>query len=129
MLVRFSPHREREKAAAGRADAGLQHVVLSEKWDKKAMTKYAISNVPFPFDSRETYEATIRQPLGKQYNPDSSFRDLTRPAILKSTGVVINPLKYSKPLAQQAAEVTGKSVKAKVVSVAGGVFKKPKKQK
>lgn len=41
------------------------------------------------------------QPLGKQYNADSAFRDLTRPAILKHTGVVIEPIRYSKPLARQ----------------------------
>jgi len=47
----------------------------------------------------------ILQPLGRQYNPDSAFRDLTRPAILKSTGVVIDPVRYSKPLAKHTNEV------------------------
>lgn len=51
----------REAAAAGRKDAGLSHVVLSEKWDKKAMGKYAVQQVPFPFDSKDTYERSIRQ--------------------------------------------------------------------
>jgi hypothetical protein len=45
------------------------------------------------------------QPLGRQYNPDSAFRDLTRPAILKNTGVVIDPARYSKPLAKHTNEV------------------------
>lgn len=69
------------------------------------------------------------QPLGRQYNPDSSFRDLIRPAILKNTGVVIEPIRYSKPLAEAAHEVASKSTKSKVLTVAGGVLKKPKKQR
>mmetsp|Transcript_37964 Transcript_37964/g.96008 ORF Transcript_37964/g.96008 Transcript_37964/m.96008 type:complete len:1095 (-) Transcript_37964:202-3486(-) len=127
--ARAKAAREREKAAAGRTDAKLQHVVLTEKWDKKAMSKYAAQAVPYPFDSRETYERSIRQPLGRQYNPDTAFRDLTRPAILKNTGVVIEPIRYTKPLAEAAHEVTAKSTKAKVLTVAGGVMKKPKKQR
>jgi U3 small nucleolar RNA-associated protein 14 len=53
--------RAREKAAAGRTDAKLQTVVISEKYDRKAMSKYTAPEVPFPFDSRETYEASMRQ--------------------------------------------------------------------
>ncbi|GFH31683.1 uncharacterized protein HaLaN_30772 [Haematococcus lacustris] len=120
--------REREKAAASRADAALKFVVLSEKWDKKAMTKYSTQSVPFPFDSKDTYERSMRQPLGRQYNADSAFRDLTRPAVLKNTGVVIEPIRYTKPVAQKAEEVAAKQVKAKVLTVAGGMFKQPKKR-
>lgn len=54
-------HRERDKAAASRADAKLQHVILSEKYDRKAMSRYTTEQVPFPFDSRETYERSMRQ--------------------------------------------------------------------
>eukprot|EP00967_Tisochrysis_lutea_P042029 scaffold50583_cov20-Tisochrysis_lutea.AAC.1 len=172
--------REREKAADGRRDKGLKFVTISEKWDKKAMGAYTTPSVPFPFDSKETYERSIRQrvtgivydvnvnvgtwhvpadaysrqkclltthltvrtrallahgawneselsncdicwehaptlwrhvylacapPLGRQYNPDSAFRDLTRPAILKNTGVIIDPVRYSKPLAKHTSEL------------------------
>ncbi len=69
------------------------------------------------------------QPLGRQYNPDASFRDLVRPAVLKNTGVVIQPLRHTKPLAKHAAEITGKPTKAKVLTVAGGALKQPKKSR
>jgi U3 small nucleolar RNA-associated protein 14 len=67
------------------------------------------------------------QPLGRQYNPDAAFRDLTRPAVLKNTGAIIAPIKYTKPLAKQAAEITGNAHKPKVLTVSGGVMKLPKK--
>ncbi len=68
----------------------------------------------------------VLQPLGRQYNPDASFRDLTRPAILKNTGVVIDPIRFSKPVAKYASEVAQKSDKVKVLTVAGGTVQKAK---
>lgn len=44
----------------------MKHVILSEKWDKKA-AKYTTPQVPFPFDNKETYERSIRQ-VGKLTN-------------------------------------------------------------
>lgn len=56
--------RERNKAAEGRQDKNLQFVTISEKWDKKAMSTYTTPSVPYPFDSKETYERSIRQVRG-----------------------------------------------------------------
>ena len=66
-------NRRRANAIAGRKDAKLAAVVISERYDKKA-AKYATPQVPFPFDSRDTYERSIRQPLGRDFNTDASFR-------------------------------------------------------
>jgi hypothetical protein len=61
----------------------------------------------------------MRHPLGRQYQPDAAFRDLTRPAVLKATGVVIQPLRYSKPVEAYSGS---KAAKARgVVTVAGGM--------
>ncbi|GAX86408.1 hypothetical protein CEUSTIGMA_g13818.t1 [Chlamydomonas eustigma] len=95
-------YRDRETAAAGRSDAKIRNVVINEKWDKKA-AKYTASSLPFPYTSKEVYESSLRQPLGPEYNPDSSFRNLTRPAVLKTTGVVITPARYGKNTARDAA--------------------------
>ena len=43
--------RERARVADSRADRGLKHVVLSEKWDKKA-SKYLAPSLPYPFTSK-----------------------------------------------------------------------------
>ena len=70
--------RKRAEAIAGRKDAKLAAVVISERYDKKA-ARYATPQVPFPFDSRDTYERSIRQPLGRDFNTDASFRRGSRP--------------------------------------------------
>jgi U3 small nucleolar RNA-associated protein 14 len=67
----------------------------------------------------------MRQPLGRQYVPDASFRNLTRPAVLKSTGVLIEPLRYSAPVAQYQGSNDAKS--RRVVTVSGGMQQRSKK--
>ncbi|KAI8471775.1 MAG: Utp14 protein-domain-containing protein [Monoraphidium minutum] len=116
--ARTKAARKKAAAAGARRDAGLAHVVISEKWDKKA-AKYGTSALPFPYKSADAYEASIRQPLGRDVNPDATFRNLTRPAVLKSAGVVIDPLRYSKGVADYGGT---KGARARgVVTVAGGV--------
>jgi hypothetical protein len=71
------------------------------------------------------------QPLGRQYNPDASFKDLVRPSVLKNTGVIINPIKYAKSAEKTATEVRASEDRPKVIRVSGGSVlqaKKPKKQ-
>lgn len=65
--------RQKEAALAKRRDARQAHVIISEKWDRKAQ-KYAAAAVPFPFDGRDSYERSIRQPLGADFNTNASFR-------------------------------------------------------
>jgi hypothetical protein len=43
---------QRASAAAARKDANLKHVVISEKWDKKA-SKYLTPSLPFPFNDKQ----------------------------------------------------------------------------
>ncbi|GLC47246.1 hypothetical protein PLESTF_000895000 [Pleodorina starrii] len=116
----------RADAAAGRKDANLKYVVVSEKWDKKA-AKYTAPTAPFPFTNQETYERSLRQPLGRDFNPDAAFRDLTRPAVLKQSGVTIAPLRYSEPAAKQLGK-RGRKAEAeregrRVMTVAGGMVR------
>ncbi|KAK9806336.1 hypothetical protein WJX72_010623 [[Myrmecia] bisecta] len=128
--ARTKAQKAKEKAAGNRKDAKLKAVMISERWDKKA-SKYSTASVPFPFDSRETYERSIRQPMGRDFNTDSAFRDFTRPAILKSTGVIIEPLKYSKPLADEDAKLSklSNAKRAAMAVVAGGRLQQVKRRK
>ena len=77
--------RQKEAALAKRRDAGKASVVVTEKWDRKSQ-RYAATAVPFPFDSRDTYERSLRQPLGHDFNTNASFRcpepQATTPAFL-----------------------------------------------
>ena len=65
--------RQKDEALAKRKDAKMKGVVISEKWDRRSQ-KYASATAPFPFDGRDTYERSIRQPLGQEFNTNASFR-------------------------------------------------------
>ena len=95
------------KAAKARSDASLKHVVISEKYDKKAAA-LNVETLPHGYDSKEVYEGAMRTPLGPDVNTDKSFRDLTRPKILKNAGAVIKPMKFPKGRRPTAAEAKRK---------------------
>ena len=90
---RAAAEKKRADAAARRKDARLKHVIISEKFDKKA-AKFSVPEVPFPFKSREDYERSMRMPLGREFMTDKVHRDMTRPDVLKTTGVMIDPLRH-----------------------------------
>lgn len=87
--------KRREEAIKKRQDAKLKFVVISEKTDKKA-AKYHTSTVPFPMKTKEVFEQSLRMPIGREYNGEKVFRDMIRPAELKSAGVIIDPIKLNK---------------------------------
>jgi U3 small nucleolar RNA-associated protein 14 len=119
----------RKKAAvASRKDAKLKDVIISEKWDKKA-SAYKTASVPFPFDTRDMYERSMRQPLGRDFNSDASFRDLTRPAVIKDAGVIIEPARFSQATADHSVKESKARVKPSVKVIAGGMSKRSKKAK
>jgi len=82
--------REKAKALKARADATLARVVISERFDKKA-ARFNVEHLPHGFESKAVYEGSMRAPLGGDVNTDKSFRDLTRPKVLKNAGAVIRP--------------------------------------
>ncbi|KAK9827643.1 hypothetical protein WJX81_002537 [Elliptochloris bilobata] len=120
--------RRREDALAKRKDAKLPAVVVSERWDRKA-AKYGTPAVPYPFDSRATYDRSLRQPLGRDFNTDAAFRNLTRPAVLKEAGTVIAPLRYSQGAAAAAAEAAAAkpALRKRVAVVSAGQPKRSKR--
>ena len=95
LKARAKAEEQRKEAISSRKDRKLKHVVISERYDKKA-SKYTTTDIPFPFKRREDYERSIRTPLGSDFNSEKSHRDLTRPDILTTTGVRIDPLSFTK---------------------------------
>jgi U3 small nucleolar RNA-associated protein 14 len=116
---------EAKKAAAAKArkDASMEFVVISEKWDSKNASKYKTQSVPYPFNSKDTYERSMRQPLGKDFNTVDSFRNLTRPAVVKDSGVIIEPLQFSKSVGNHNVGVK-MSQRPGIIKVAGGMAKR-----
>ena len=86
---------EKAKALKLRKDAKLQKVIISEKYDKKAAA-FNVEHLPHGFESKQVYEGSMRAPLGSDVNTDKSFRDLTRPKVLKNAGAVIRPMTLPK---------------------------------
>lgn len=84
---------KRNLALSKRKDSNLKYVMISEKMDKKAV-KFLSPSLPFPFKSQETFERSIRMPIGRDFNTDNSFRDMIRPSVVRDAGVIIDPIKY-----------------------------------
>eukprot|EP00892_Ulva_mutabilis_P005106 jgi/Ulvmu1/2968/UM015_0008.1 len=116
--------KERQAKLSKRVDAKLANVIICEKWDKKA-AKFTVPELPFPYTQQDVYEKRMRVPLGRDTNTEASFRDLTRPKIIKQTGQIIKPLQRSSAALEAAA--TKKRTRASVVVVAGGTVKTNRK--
>jgi len=86
---------EKAKALKSRRDAKLKHVVISEKFDKKA-AQFNVESLPHGFASKATYEGTMRQPLGLDSNTHGMFKKMNQPKVLKATGSIIKPFKMPK---------------------------------
>lgn len=75
-----------------RKDKSLKNVIINEKLNKKNM-KYQSSAVPFPFESKEQYERSLRMPIGQEWTSRSSHQKMIKPRILTRPSEVIDPLK------------------------------------
>ena len=107
-----------EAAAAARKDAKLPHVIISEKYDRKAAA-HGSSTVPYPFTSKQAFEASIRMPIGKDFNTDLAFRNLSRPEVLTpGAGVIIEPLRHKEGKLPQKNVKGGKLNKRKLLEIA-----------
>ncbi|GFY50514.1 u3 small nucleolar RNA-associated protein 14 homolog A [Trichonephila inaurata madagascariensis] len=69
----------------------FEHVIINEDKDKKA-SKHQVNVLPFPFTNVEQYESYIRQPIGYNWNPQSSFKNLIAPKVVTKPGQIIEPI-------------------------------------
>lgn len=74
-----------------RKDAGLNHVIINEKRDRKSV-KYLTSDLPFPFTSVAQYEHSLRKPLGSEWTTATVHRNNTTPSVLVKPGALIEPI-------------------------------------
>ncbi|SCU93916.1 LAMI_0E16050g1_1 [Lachancea mirantina] len=75
-----------------RRDRNLKNVIINEKVNKKNL-KFQSSAVPFPFETREQYERSLRMPLGQEWTSRVAYQDAIKPRIMTKPGSVIDPLK------------------------------------
>ncbi|KAK9768313.1 hypothetical protein K7432_001115 [Basidiobolus ranarum] len=81
--------------AKKRKDFKLKNVIINEKKIKKN-AKYTVTQVPFPYQTREQYEKSMRAPIGKEWNATSSFQKMILPRVTTKAGTIIDPLKSGK---------------------------------
>ncbi|CDU23609.1 related to UTP14-subunit of U3-containing small subunit processome complex [Sporisorium scitamineum] len=74
-----------------RKDANLTHVIISERRDKH-QDKYRPKDLPYPFTSVAQYQASLAQPLGKEWNTRIETQRLNLPKVTKKVGKVIRPV-------------------------------------
>ena len=65
-------------------------VIIEEKCPK--IKNHLVSELPFPFNSVQDYEASIRAPIGRDFVPEKSFGKLIQPHVKTKMGKVIEPM-------------------------------------
>ncbi|XP_075042338.1 U3 small nucleolar RNA-associated protein 14 homolog A [Mixophyes fleayi] len=94
--VKVSRHKRRRfiiKAppAPPRKDQRLPNVIISEKRNIMAAA-HQVNILPFPFNSRQNFESSIRAPVGNTWNTEQSVQKLTAPRIITKRGHIIEPI-------------------------------------
>ena len=51
-----------------------------------------MSHLPFPFSSVHQFESSVRQPIGKTWNPETAYHQLIKPKVVTRLGTVISPI-------------------------------------
>jgi len=82
---------QKAKPQAPRKDAGLSHVIINNKKNRK-LSQHQVSRLPHPYKSRSNFEREMRQPIGAQWNSVKSFRNMIKPSVTVLDGHVIEPM-------------------------------------
>jgi U3 small nucleolar RNA-associated protein 14 len=93
------------EARPRRKDEGMSTVIINEKRLKKT-AKFQLSEIPYPYRSREEYERAISGSIGQEWNTREGAKEMSRPAILVRAGKVIQPIakKAKKKVARAPAK-------------------------
>ena len=91
-----------DKATVQRKDDGMSTVIINERRLKKT-AKFQLSEIPYPYRSREEYEKSIAGNIGQEWNTMHGTKEMSRPAILVRAGKIIQPIgKRSKQKVKRA---------------------------
>jgi U3 small nucleolar RNA-associated protein 14 len=86
-----------EEIMASRRDAKLKHAIVSDKQHGKQFAMYQARSVPAEFkDNAALYEASLRQPMGKEWNVRDSHAKLVKPKFVAIPGLVIEPIQKKR---------------------------------
>ncbi|KAF2021040.1 Utp14-domain-containing protein [Aaosphaeria arxii CBS 175.79] len=71
-----------------RKDAKLGDRVIINQKKVKANSKFLATSLPFPFESKEQYERSLRLPQGPEWTTKQTFQDATKPRVIVKQGVI-----------------------------------------
>ncbi|KAL3314745.1 U3 small nucleolar RNA-associated protein 14 A [Cichlidogyrus casuarinus] len=74
-----------------RKDAKRNKVIIRERVNE-SLRKHLVKCIPFPYNSPEQFEATLKHPVGREWNTETSFRQQIRPRVVVQKGKIIQPL-------------------------------------
>lgn len=74
-----------------RRDDGLSTVIVNEKRLKKT-SKFQLSEVPYPYRSREEYERAVAGSVGPEWNTARGTKEMSRPGVLVRAGKIVRPI-------------------------------------
>ncbi|KAL7535509.1 hypothetical protein ACHAXR_006534 [Thalassiosira sp. AJA248-18] len=86
--LRAPTSKKAENAQPKRKDDGLSTVIINEKRLKKT-SKFQLSEIPYPYKSREEYERAIAGNIGQEWNTINGTKEMSRPAVLVRAGKII----------------------------------------
>lgn len=94
LKIKAAIEKKAAEEAAGRQDAKLSHVIISQKTDKKSV-KYMVPQLPYPFTSVEQFDKAQRTPIGTEWNTQNTFQETIKPSVITKPGVIIEPMARS----------------------------------
>ncbi|KRX23533.1 U3 small nucleolar RNA-associated protein 14 -like protein A [Trichinella nelsoni] len=68
-----------------------QLVYICQEADKQLRSKQ-IKKVPFPFSKSTAFEETLKQPIGKEWNPETAHKLIVEPVVSTKMGMPIYPI-------------------------------------
>ncbi|KAF3315237.1 hypothetical protein TWF173_004119 [Orbilia oligospora] len=69
----------------------VEKVVLNQQLCKKGV-KYLATNLPYPFETSDQYERSLRFPIGQEWSTKQTHQTLAAPKVIVRGGTVIAPL-------------------------------------
>ncbi|WVQ98454.1 hypothetical protein IAU59_005578 [Kwoniella sp. CBS 9459] len=75
-----------------RKDFTRSNVIITEKKDKKA-SQFLVTDLPYPYTSKEQYEKSFVTPVGSEWNSRAGYQRGTLPRVVKKPGAIIEPVR------------------------------------
>ena len=94
---RKQPKVEQTQPAKAVKPSAIVHA-LDESVVKAPLMKYQVKEIPYPYKTREEYEAATSMPLGPEWQSLTAHSEAVQPKICARLGAVVPPLRLAKHL-------------------------------